>query len=255
MSKLIYAVFILGSVLFSCATRTNMEVNFFGFAEEDTIYLYQDGECHFVTEGLVDQLSNEIVLSARFSITPSSHPYEDVTILNKSNYYLRDTISQGMLGELLSVDHEPEQFNTPFEYFSFYGALEVYYANGDTAAYADTITFTRINPLMNDKMVGELKNGQRVGEWLEYYDVERTKLARKSFFVNGQRQGVDTVFKKNEVAIIANWKNGKKHGICRHFRLGKIQHEIIFDEGTPKTYLKYLNSKGEVIDSLDLRSL
>lgn len=255
MKYLTFLVAVAFALLFSCEQPTREEIQFHGFAEPDTILNYQDSYCHFVASGLVEQLANGTVNSANFILTTTSHPYKHETELTKTNFYLSDTIEHGVFHELNQVDNYPEQFDTPDENYLFFGELEVYYLNGDTISYSDTITLTITNPLFNEKMDGKIIDGKRTGEWLDYYDNDHKELARKSYFENGLRHGADTVYKLNKVAIISNWHNGKKHGVFQHFRFGYKQSDVSFEDGIPTTPLRYFNSKREVIDSVDLKSL
>lgn len=138
-------ILIFGLSIISCKSDLN-KVEFHGFAEQDTIFLYQDGNGHFVANKLVENLKSDEVLSARMSISTSNFPVARETVLNKDNFYLRDTLHYDFRSGVSQIDTLSETFDTPLQYYSFYGGLDVYYANGDSISFLDTVTFVRINP-------------------------------------------------------------------------------------------------------------
>lgn len=244
-------------VITSCQRTEIQRVGFHAYEEYDTIFYCQDGNGHFVTPGLVEQLDSGLVTAALFTTTYQDS-IKDEILLTTENYYLRDTLNYGFITEMVEVDSTEERFESPPSEILLFGELEVYYSSGDTVLQKDTIRFTRINPLTHERLVGELEDAQRTGIWLTYYDMDKTILLRKSIFVDGLRNGSDTVYyTTGKASIVSNWKNGKKHGLIETFSVytGNVTSRVTFTEGFPSSTMYYFDHYNEVIDSLDLNSL
>jgi antitoxin component YwqK of YwqJK toxin-antitoxin module len=248
-------LFLFALSFFSC-TQQHSKVDFFGYTEQDSIYWYQEGNCAFVVNGLIEQLQAEHVNSALYTVTTSKFPdYPSETLLNKDNFYISDSMEFYLKSETLVPDDSVEIVGQPTDIISFYGELEVYYSNGDTLLLNDTIDLFRANPLFDEKMVGELVDGKRQGYWKEYNDEAHNLLSRSSFFEDGLRHGQDTIFIEGKKHIISNWSHGKKNGyFITYYKNGIKNNEILFKSGQPIDPLITFTNKGDVLDSAYLFS-
>lgn len=104
-------------------------------------------------------------------------------------------------------------------------------------------------------MDGFLIDDNRSGNWIEYYHKDHSQVIRKSYFQNGLRQGTDTIFRDNKIAIVSNWLDGIRNGTCQEFRHNYLYSEVNFLNGISTTYLRYFDSQGEVTDSVNLKLL
>lgn len=235
--------------LTACKPTTN-KVIFSAGQVRDTLYRYQDGEGYFVAKGLVEKLSQQKVVKAKLLVRYLESGDSIVTELTSDNFYLTDTLYYGLRAEVYEPDHTTERIGKEPKQVTYLGELEVLYSNGELASYLDTICFTFIEPVKNDKMIGEVLNGMREGKWHEFNDRNRTDLSRSSTFLNGLRSGFDTIFKDQKPYIISTWKQGKKHGIYRtYYPNGVVNNEMLFQDGQAIEPMYFFSNKGKLIDS------
>jgi hypothetical protein len=242
-------------LLFDACQPIRNEIVFFADEEQDTIYRYQEGKGYFVANDLVNQLKSGEVLGAKLKLSvPKFHHYDE-TELTKKNFYLTDSLYYDLKGGILFPDDSVEQVGQDPEQFVYVGELEVYYLNGDSISYLDSICFTLVEPVNSNKMLGSLVKGIREGRWLEFNDLQKSDLARSSIFKNGLRNGIDTVFKGNSPYIISSWNAGKKDGYYKsYYPNGEINSEMLFVEGQPVEPMLFYSNKGVLIDSAYLFS-
>jgi antitoxin component YwqK of YwqJK toxin-antitoxin module len=242
-------------ILFSACDSSTREISFFAGVEKDTIYSYQDGGGYFVAQGLVDQLSQENVINAKLIVKFLEYGDSIVTELNNKNFYLTDTLYYGFRAEVYYPDYTTELIGKKPKQINYIGELEVRYSNGRVTSYLDSIHFTIIEPIKSDKMIGKLINGKREGKWLEFNDINKKEISRSSTFLNGLRNGTDTIFRNQQPYIITTWKQGKKDGYYRsYYPNGVVNSEMLFNDGKPIDPMYFFSNKGILIDSAYLFS-
>ncbi len=253
-----YLLLLLTTLIIVACEQQTPKINFYAAEDYDTLFPVQDGEGHFVTGGLVNLLENGLVTSALFT-TISYDTIKDEVLLTKENYFHHDsTMNYGFTFGIAYIDPIAEQFNPEPAILSKIGQLEVHYASGDTITYVDTLKFVRINPLVHQRLSGELQNNKRVGSWTTYYDNERTLVLRKSNFKEGLRHGSDSVFYPDgKLSVVANWINGKRNGTVETFSeySGNVTSRVTFSNGEPTSKLYFFDHYNNPIDSIDTNSL
>jgi len=168
----------------------------------------------------------------------------------KSQDFENDTLSFEMRGDLMLADSITELFSSdPKDYF-FYGQLYLYHGN-KVHKKLDALVISYVNPIKNNRMTGNLLDEKREGRWLEYYDFEKKDLGRISHFLNGKRQGKDSVFKNGKLHILSNWHKGKKDGeFLMFWPNGKTRWKTTHDNGIQNSKTYIFDSNEVLFDSL-----
>lgn len=238
-------------LVFACSHEKKAnDIQLIAFRKNDTIYYYQDGEGYFLAPGLHSGLHSGKVQYANLIATVSVNGADFETELTKDNFKPTDTLWHDLRETTLTEDDTIEIVGQPPLVFRYNGELRYVYEQRDTVSLRDTISFVLINPLTSNKMSGQLINGKRSGYWREYNDVEKLDLARSSYFVDGLRNGMDTIFRDGGIYLISEWSLGKKDGWYRtYYQNGQINSELLFDKGRAIDPMVFYSNKGAIIDS------
>ena len=239
-----YAI-ILTLLMFSCSTDPT--VTLVGGSEHSTTYIYQDSQCYFAVVGLNNLVEEGQIDAVKLTITA---PFGQGTFDFGLADFVNDTFALDLVGDIMLQDSLTENFtDTPID-ASFIGQLFLY-SDGSIETLTDTIRIDIINPLKGDRQVGKLIDGKRSGEWLEYYDEKLNDLSRKSYFVDGKRDGLDSIFKGGQLYMFCEWTNGQKDGnFFVYWPNGAVKYKTKFADGHPIELLYSYTSANDPIDSL-----
>ena len=247
--KFLFLSLVSFSILITSCQKRKGQVSLKSAATNTQVYLYQDTDCFFIIEGLNRAIKSGEIDSMRFILITS---FSDEPYAYDLYDFKEDTLEFRLRGDLMVADSITETFSDETSDYHFIAKLSLY-SNNEIDEQVDTLFISSINPLTNERMVGQLRNDKREGKWLEYYDVEQTDLGRSSIFINGKRHGRDSVFKKGKLYILSHWDNGRKHGKFQiYWPNGQTKWETEYKDGiqVSKTYI--FNSAGELTNSLEI---
>lgn len=244
-----FILFIFFIVVFSSCREKKESISLEAVPSKVVVYNYEDVVCQFIVPHLTEFLNEEVTDSVRFT---TSYSFMDTKVSHSLDEFKNDTLSIEMRGDLMIEDSITETFTDKVDTISVIGELSCFFKN-KIEKHSDTISIYLENPLKNNKMVGELKSGKREGLWLEYYDEELTELSRKSYFIEGKRHGVDSIYKNGRLHYLINWKKGQKHGSFKMlWPNGKIKWQTEYDNGEPVIPVYIFNSDGKQTGSFEL---
>jgi antitoxin component YwqK of YwqJK toxin-antitoxin module len=242
MKKLLF----IAILAFGCSEKET-RINLTAYPKEAIVYNYQDVYCSFKANGLENALQNKSIDSVSFKVTVDG--IERMSDLKLKN----DSTAFEFRADLLVSDSITETFSDSVINYKYVGHLTTY-SNGLAKKNLDTISIKIINPLNSSKMTGELKDGKRSGYWYEYYDSQKTQLARKSYFNSGKRHGSDSIFKNDDLYYVIDWNQGHKDGKFRIFwPNGATKYETSYKGGKPIEPVTIYNDKGDKTGSFELR--